>query len=89
MKSTCTKEFWKLFANLPTYVQTQADSAYKRFKRDPYYPSLHFKCINKQESIYSVRIGNSYRALGSKVGDTIIWYWIGSHEDYNHFISEQ
>ena len=42
------------------------------------------KCIYPQESIYSVRIGLSYRAVGLYEGDTIIWYWIGSHADYDH-----
>jgi len=35
--------------------------------------------------VWSVRIGRSYRALGKRTdADTIVWYWIGSHEDYNN-----
>jgi len=33
-----------------------------------------------------VDIGYHYRALGEKIGDTIEWYWIGSHEDYNNML---
>ena len=88
MNSYCTQDFWKFFARLPIHVQKQADNAYKRFKLNPYHPSLRFKCISQQESIYSVRIGNSYRALANRDGETIIWYWIGSHEDYNHLVSQ-
>jgi hypothetical protein len=30
-----------------------------------------------------VRIGDRYRALADFDGETFIWTWIGSHEDYN------
>jgi hypothetical protein len=28
---------------------------------------------------------NSYRALGLREGDLIVWFWIGTHEEYNRF----
>jgi hypothetical protein len=28
-----------------------------------------------------------YRALGVKEGDEIIWFWIGSHADYDRLLS--
>lgn len=86
MKNRRTKEFHKLFARLPRNIQEQAKAAYRRFKVDPYYPGLHFECIDSQESIYSVRIGIHYRAVGIWEGDTIYWFFIGSHEDYNHLL---
>jgi hypothetical protein len=87
LKSYCTDDFWKLFDRLPAHVQKQADIAYKRFKRDPAYPSLQFKCIDRKKQTYSARVGISYRVVGQKRDDTILWYWIGSHEDYNHLLS--
>jgi hypothetical protein len=84
VKSKREKEFHKLFAQLPTDVQKQAKKAYLYFKDNPYHPSLHFKCIDEGASIYSVRVGRNYRAVGVWKGDTISWYWIGSHEDYNN-----
>lgn len=84
MKSKRTKRFNKLFAELPSHVQEQAREAYELFKQNPYHPGLHFMCIDPQEPIYSVRISRSYRAVGRMEGDTIIWYWIGSHADYDH-----
>lgn len=83
MKNKRAKEFNKLFAHLPRSVQEQAEATYQLFKRDPYHPSLHFKRIDRQAPIYSVRIGAHYRAVGIWREDTILWYWIGSHEDYN------
>ena len=86
MKSRRSKEFHKRFERLPRNVQSQAIAAYRRFKENPYHPSLHFECIDSQESWWSVRIGLHYRAVGVWEGDTIIWFFIGSHEDYNHLL---
>ena len=86
MKNRRTKEFRRRFARLPHHIQDQAIEAYRRFKTDPYYPGLHFECIDPQESMYSVRIGLHYRAAGIWEGDTIYWFFIGSHEDYNRLL---
>ena len=85
MKSRCTDEFWECLWSLPEQVQKQANVAYRRFKQDPYYPSLQFKCINPKRQVYSARVGRNYRALGRMVNGDILWFWIGTHEDYNHF----
>ncbi len=34
----------------------------------------------------SVSISAQYRAIYVVDGDTNVWYWIGSHSDYNHFV---
>ncbi len=86
MKSKLMKGFRKRFDRLPADIQDQAKAAYRLWKVDPYYPSLHFKRIDPEEPIYSVRIGQHYRAVGTKIGDTIIWDFIGTHEEYNHLL---
>lgn len=73
MRSIRTKQFHKLFAQLPPQIQEQARVAYQLFKEDPYHPRLHFKRISPQHPIYSVRIGYSYRALGRLEKNTISW----------------
>lgn len=35
----------------------------------------------------SVRINRNFRALGIWEGDTLTWYWIGSHHNYERFIA--
>jgi hypothetical protein len=85
MKSCCTDEFWECLQSLPERVQKQANVAYQHFKQDPYYPSLHFKCIDPKWQMYSARVGRNYRAVGRMVNGDILWFWIGTHEDYNHF----
>ena len=37
-------------------------------------------------SVYSVRIGLNYRALGEVSGNDIFWFWIGTHADYTKLI---
>jgi mRNA-degrading endonuclease RelE of RelBE toxin-antitoxin system len=88
LKSALTDKFRKTFDKLPKEIQDKARQAYKIWKEDNNYPSLHYKQVHKSRPIYSVRIGLSYRALGVIEGDTIIWFWIGSHEDYNHLLGQ-
>jgi hypothetical protein len=68
---------------LPQDVQQNADKAYLLWQSDPHHPSLQFKRIDPQDPIYSVRVGRKYRALGWLEGDTIIWFWIGGHAEYD------
>jgi len=47
---------------------------------------LRFKRVSDDEPIYSVRIGVHYRAVGILKADTITWFWIGSHDDYERLL---
>ena len=86
MKSVTTDRFRKAFARLPKSIQERARLSYHLWKLNNNHPGLHFKQIHTQQPIYSVRVGLSYRALGIIENDTIIWFWIGSHQDYNKLI---
>src|ERR1700756_2318853 len=50
-------------------------------------PSLRFKPVHPTRPIYSVRIGPMYRAVGILESDEIVWYWIGSHADYDKLLT--
>ena len=88
MKSRTTAQFRKAFANLPQQVQEQARGAYRQFKQEPWHPSLHFKQVHQELPIYSARISKSYRAVGQREGDSIVWFWIGSHTEYDKLLSQ-
>ena len=88
MISCTTKEFWDLFEALPKGIQNQAVKAYELWNKNPQHPGLHFKTIHSTEPLYSVRISRGYRALGLKQGNTITWFWIGSHSEYDKLISK-
>jgi hypothetical protein len=36
--------------------------------------------------IFSVRIGLDWRAVCVRTGDVVLWYFIGSHADYDRLI---
>lgn len=59
------------------------------FQRDPGHPSLQFKQVHATRPVFSVRVGLGYRALAVKDGDTIVWFWIGSHAEYNRLLSQK
>lgn len=83
-----TKRFNEFLAALPADVQRQASEAYGLFKENPRHGSLQFKCVDPSENPpwYSVRIGAHYRALGTLDGETIIWFWIGTHQAYDKLL---
>jgi hypothetical protein len=83
VKSRTTIEFRKLFADLPETAQEQTRRAYRQFKEDPSYPSLRFKKVHPKLPIYSARINKDYRAVGQMEDDTVIWFWVGSHTEYD------
>lgn len=86
MNSHSTDKFRKAFAELPADVQKQARQASRLFIENPHHPSLRFKTIHPTRPIYSVRIGMDYRAIGIRDKDDVIWYWIGSHAEYDRLI---
>lgn len=86
MNSQLTPDFLACFAKLPDAVKEQARRCYQLWRDNPAHPGLHFKRIHGQENVYSVRIGLGWRALGLLEDDTISWFWIGSHADYDTLI---
>ena len=68
-------------------VQDRAREAYRRFSENPDHPGLNFKRLRTAEPIYSVRIGGGYRALGIRQDNLVVWFWIGSHADYDDLLS--
>jgi len=86
MVSHTTERFWKSFEELPADVQARAKKAYEIWEGDHYHESLQFKKVHPKRPIYSVRIGRDWRAIGIKEDETITWFWIGSHSDYDKLI---
>lgn len=82
LRSLATPDFWKLYRDLPEPTQRLADRAFAFWSRDPRYPALRFKPFKQNQ--WSARVGDHYRAVGRFIdGNTFLWTWIGSHEDYN------
>lgn len=88
MNSYITDDFADCFEKLPDSVKKQAKKAYRLWKKDMNYPSLHLKRVNAKDPVYSVRIGRGWRVLGLMEGNAIMWFWIGTHADYDKLLAQ-
>ena len=86
MTSHVSKTFRKLLNDLPADVQRQARAAFVRWKVDHYYPSLRFRQVHPTEPFFSARVGIGWRALGYVENDSITWFWIGPHSEYDNLL---
>ena len=80
MRHFASPAFWQAYEKLPANVRALADKNYALLKDNPQHPSLHFKRVGR---FWSVRVGLRYRALAVEAGDALVWFWIGSHADYD------
>ena len=87
MISHVLPSFKKSFQILPKEIKHKAKEAYKIWKKNPFDNSLNFKQIHPTKPIYSLQITLNWRAVGiRKEKNTMLWFWIGSHEEYNKLI---
>jgi hypothetical protein len=76
----------RALATLPASSRFHSKSGGQNFellKADPHHPLLHFKKIGQ---LWSVRAGTHYRDLGLNSDDIVVWFWIGSHADYDKLV---
>ncbi|MBM4050237.1 MAG: hypothetical protein FJ279_34510 [Planctomycetes bacterium] len=88
MRSHLSGDFIARFRRLPSRIQRVARRNYKVWKENPWHPGLQFKLVGKRRLVYSVRVGIGWRAMGVKVDGAIVWFWIGSHAEYERLVSE-
>lgn len=72
-----------MYESLPDQVRGAARKQFAIFEVDPFHASLQFKKLRGYASIWSARVSKDYRVVGSRRGDVVTWYWIGSHADYD------
>ena len=83
MKHSASASFWSAYEALPEDVRRLADRCYALLKENPSHPSLRFKPVGRY---WSVRVGLHYRALGVSVEGGVVWFWIGTHAQYDKLI---
>lgn len=86
MNHRTNARFWKLYRQLTAEVREVADKNFELLKENPKHPSLRFKKIGR---LWSVRVGSGYRAIGLDKGDTVLWVWIGPHDEYKRLLTRQ
>jgi hypothetical protein len=75
--------FWEAYTKFPQSIRALADKNYALLKQNPRHPSLQLK---KAGRFRSVRVGGRYRAFAVEVDAGLLWFWIGSHAEYDALI---
>jgi hypothetical protein len=88
VRSRTTAKFRALLQVAPEQVRDKATAAYRLWSENPDHPSLRFKKIHSSLPIYSVRIDLDWRAVGVLDGGEVVWFWIGSHADYEKLLRQ-
>ena len=80
MRHFASPAFWEAYRRLPENVRGVADKNFQLLKTNPQHPSLQLKRVGR---FWSARAGLRYRALAVDVEGGLLWFWIGSHADYD------
>jgi hypothetical protein len=83
LNSHATAAFWRCYDALAPAIRALADKNFELMKRDPRHPSLHLKRVQR---FWSVRVGQHHRALGVDIDAGILWFWIGTHAEYDRVV---
>ena len=78
--------FWRCYQGLPKEIRDLADRNYALLKSDQSHNSLQFKKVGP---LWSVRVGLHYRALATEAADDLVWFWIGSHAEYDRLVGRK
>jgi hypothetical protein len=83
VKHHAAPDFWSCYRRLPDDIQQTANKSFALLKQDPRHPSLQLK---KVDSVWSARVGLHYRALAVEVPGGFLWFWIGTHAEYDRLV---
>ena len=84
MNHHASPDFWSCYRTLPEEVQKLADKSFALLKGNPKHPSLHFKRVDR---FWSARVGLHYRAVAVEAPDGLLWFWIGTHGEYDKIVA--
>ena len=75
--------FWDCYRGLPEGIRQLADKSFEQLAANPRHPSLQLKKVGR---FWSARVGLHHRALAVEESQTLVWFWIGTHHDYDRLI---
>jgi hypothetical protein len=87
VNSRGTTNFWEQYHSLPLHIREAAREAFNKFLENPAHPSLRLERLRSDSRAWSVRVTRNYRAGARRYdNDDWLWFWIGSHEEFDrHF----
>ena len=83
MRHFASPAFWKCYNKLAKDIQCLADQKFDLLKSNPHHPSLHLKKAGKY---WSARISIKRRALAVEAEGNLVWFWIGTHAEYDDLL---
>jgi hypothetical protein len=86
VRSVGSSRFWDAYVQLPVNVKRQARAAYRLFRDNPDHPGLNFKHI--VGVVYTARINRHYRVVGARDGNTMVWFWVGPHNECDRLLAQ-
>jgi hypothetical protein len=94
-RNRTTRPFRVLYAALPTHVKSGVRDTCVVFDNDPYRKSLrrHDLKPNRRgkhrDGSISISVTLGYRAIYVPADGINVWYWIGTHADYDTFVGRK
>ncbi|TPN77472.1 hypothetical protein FJ987_25175 [Mesorhizobium sp. CU2] len=83
MNHFAAPSFWEAYGRLPSLIRAKADASFAKLRADPFHPSLHFKQVGRY---WSARVDLNYRAVAIRDHDDLIWFWVGTHSEYDRLL---
>jgi mRNA-degrading endonuclease RelE of RelBE toxin-antitoxin system len=81
MKSKLLPSFIEEFRALSPETRERVRRAYREWRENP--NARRFKRVGED---VSARIDRNYRVLGFIDEETVFWYWVGKHDEYDQKI---
>ena len=91
LRNRRTADFRQQYEQLPANIQKLGVAAFKRFCDDPSHPSLRLHELGDSKrgshlpGSRSVSITRRYRAVYVVKDGVNVWYWVGTHAEYDRF----
>ena len=87
MKILYTERFYSMYKSLPEKIKKKAEKQENIFRLNMFHPSLNTeKLAPKNNDIWSFRVDRSYRVIFHFKSDTIIFLYVGNHDNIYKFL---
>ena len=83
MEHIFNADFWEACAKLPPGIRRRVPQKFQMLQQNPRHPSLRLKKVG---SDWAVRISKGYRTLAREEDGNLVWFWIGTHDEYERRI---
>lgn len=83
MTHFATPSFWAAYRDLLETARDLADRNFELLRQNPRHASLR---LRKVGAFWSVRVGRGHRALARDRAEGLVWFWIGSHDEYDRLL---